>query len=298
MKILLTGKDGLLGRDCLAVLSPGHELLAVDIRELDITDLAQVEEAVSGFRPEVILNCAGFSQVDLCETEREKAARVNVTGPRNLALAAARQGSLLVHISSDYVFDGHRPPPEPYLEGDPTGPLSWYGRTKLEGELAVQGLAQRHVIVRTAWLYGRHGPNFLKTILKKALAPQIPELKVVNDQFGSPTWSYRLAQQLARLLEAGGQGLYHASAEGYCTWFDLAAFFLEQLGVEKLLRPCPSGDYPTPASRPQNSILENRRLKEAGLNLMRPWQEDLAEFAAAFREDLLREAQRSDRRGK
>ena len=290
MKILLTGKNGLLGRDCFEVFQKRHEVLALGHRELDIVEPARVEEAVARFRPEAVVNCAAFTQVDLCETERDQAARGNVTGPLNLAQAAARHGALLVHISSDYVFDGRKAPPTPYLEDDPTNPLSWYGRTKLDGELAIQGVSRRHLIVRTAWLYGRQGPNFLKKILQLALSPQVPELKVVNDQFGSPTWSFRLAQQLVRLLEAGGEGLYHASAEGYCTWFELARRFLNRLGVDKPLRPCPTSDYPTPAVRPRNSILENRRLKEAGLNLMRPWQQDLDEFAAAFREDLLREA--------
>jgi dTDP-4-dehydrorhamnose reductase len=290
MKILLTGKHGLLGRDCLEVFESHHEVMALDIQELDIVDPNQVEETVARFRPEAIVNCAAFTQVDLSETERDQAALGNITGPRNLALSAHRHGALLVHISSDYVFDGHNPPPTPYLEGDPTGPLSWYGRTKLEGERAIQGITDRHVIVRTAWLYGRHGPNFLKKILKLALSPQIPELKVVNDQFGSPTWSYRLAQQLARLLEAGGQGLYHASAEGYCTWFELTRRLLDRLGINKPLRPCPTSDFPTPAVRPRNSILENGRLKKAGLNLMRPWQEDLDEFTATFRDHLLEEA--------
>ena len=290
MKILLTGKNGLLGQDCLEVFENKHKVQALGRQELDITDPAQVEEAVSRFRPEAIVNGAAYTQVDLCETEREKAVQGNITGPRNLAVAAARHGALLVHISSDYVFDGQKPPPAPYQEDDPTNPLSWYGRTKLEGELAIQGACPRYLIVRSAWLYGRHGPNFLKKILKLALSPQIPELKVVNDQFGSPTWSNRLAQQLLRLMEAEAQGLYHASAEGYCTWFELACHFLGRMGVDKPVRPCLPSDYPTPAVRPKNSILENRRLKVAGLNLMRPWQQDLDEFAAAFREDLLEEA--------
>jgi dTDP-4-dehydrorhamnose reductase len=291
MKILLTGKEGLLGRDCLEVFQThNHEILALDYQEMDISDLAQVEEAVSRFRPQAIVNCAAFTQVDLCETERDKAAQANITGPRNLALSAAHHGAFLMHLSTDYVFDGAKPPPTPYLEDDPTGPLSWYGRTKLEGERAIQEVGHRHIIVRTAWLYSRHGPDFLNKILELALSPQVQELKVVNDQFGSPTWTYRLAQQLARLLEAGGQGLYHATAEGYCTRFELARRLLDRLGINKPLRPCPTSDFPTPAVRPRNSILENRRLKEEGLNLMRPWQEDLDEFTATFRDYLMEEA--------
>jgi len=289
MKILLTGKNGLLGRDCLTVFQDKHEVLALGHEELDINDLGRVEKAVARFRPEAIVNCAAFTQVDRCETEREQAVRGNISGPRNLALSAAHHDALLVHISSDYVFDGRKSPPTPYLEGDPTEPLSWYGRTKLEGELAIRSITPRHIIVRTAWLYGRHGPNFLKKILKLALSPQAPELKVVDDQFGSPTWSWRLAQQVARLLEAGGEGIYHASAEGCCTWFEAARHFLGRLGIDKPIRPCATSDYPTPAARPRNSILENRRLKEAGLNLMRPWQEDVDEFVDVFREELLKE---------
>lgn len=290
MKILLTGARGLLGRDCLEVFRRGHEVLAVGRGELDITDPNQVEEAVSRVHPYAIVNCAGFTQVDLSETERDQAVRGNTTGPVNLAASAARHGALLVHISSDYIFDGKKPPPAYYLEDDPPNPLSWYGHTKLEGERAIRASGAGHLIVRTSWLYGWHGTNFLKKILKLALSPEIPELTVVHDQFGSPTWSYRLALQIARLLEAGGQGTYHASGEGYCTWYELARYFLGRLGVNKPLKPCPSRDYPTPAARPQNSILENRRLKEAGLNLMRAWQEDVDEFVGAYREDLLREA--------
>lgn len=290
MRILLAGGSGLLGRECLEVLSESHQVWAPDRRQLDITLWGQVQEAVSAFRPEVILNCAAFSQVDLCETERELAYEINAVGPRHLARAAARQGGLMVHISTDYVFDGQKPSPEPYLEEDAANPLCWYGKTKLEGEQAVREEAPRHLIVRTAWLYGRRGQNFLKLILKLALDPKVPEIRVVADQYGSPTWAYRLARQLTRLLEAEAEGLFHASAEGYCSRYEQAAFFLEQLKIEKPLRPCASWEFPAAATRPLNSILENRRLKLAGLNLMRPWQEDLATFAATHGADLLREA--------
>jgi len=290
MKILVTGGAGLLGRDCCEVLAGRHEIIAPSWEELDISEPDQVEAWVARFHPEAILNCAAFTQVDLCESEREQAVQANVIGPRNLAVSAARHGARLVHFSTDYVFDGQKPPPEPYQEDDATGPLSWYGRTKLESEMVVRSTAPRHLICRTSWLYGRHGSSFLKKILTLALSPAIPELKVVDDQFGSPTWSRRVAEQVARLLEAGGQGLYHASAEGYCTWYELAQVFLKLLGAPKTIRPCPTWAYPTPAVRPGNAILENRRLKEEGLNLMRPWQEDLAEFVAAWGEELIREA--------
>jgi dTDP-4-dehydrorhamnose reductase len=290
MRILLTGARGLLGSECVRVLHPRHDLLTPDRGELDITAAPQVDEVVARFRPEVILNCAAFTQVDLCETRQEQAFAANVAGPRHLALAAARHGAYLIHISTDYVFDGRKPPPTPYEEDDPTGPLSWYGRTKLAGELAVQEAGGRSAIVRTSWLYGRRGSSFLKKILAAALNPAIPELKVVDDQFGCPTWARRLAEQLARLLEAGATGIFHAAAQGHCTWFGLASRFLALMGIAKPLRPCPSRDYPTPAVRPHNSILATRRLMAAGLHCLRPWQEDLEEFVREAGADLLREA--------
>lgn len=290
MKILVTGAGGLLGQDCRTVLAQEHEVLALTHQELDIADPLQVETLLARFRPQAVVNCAAYTQVDRAETDREEAYRVNVTGPRLLAAAAARHGALLVHLSTDYVFDGRKPPPEPYYEDDPPHPLSWYGRTKWEGEAAVLKASPHHLIVRTAWLYGRHGTNFLKKILKLALSAAVPELRVVADQFGSPTWSYRLALQVARLVKHGGAGIYHASAEGWCTWYELAQTFLKLLGMEKKVTPCATEEFPTPAVRPRNSILENRRLKEAGLNLMRPWQEDLAEFVGLYGQELLAEA--------
>ncbi len=279
-----------MGRDCFEVLQEKHEVIGTGLSDLDITDLRAVSEAVREHSPDFVLNCAAFTQVDACETEREAAFQVNAVGPGNLARAVEQSGSWLVHVSTDYVFDGHKAPPQPYLEDDATGPVSYYGRTKLAGELAIQNTTHRYMIVRTAWLYGRHGKNFLKTILRLALANPTKPIKVVHDQFGSLTWSYRLAQQLAALLDAGGQGIYHATAEGYCTWYEAAAYFLARLGVSSQVIPCTTAEYPTVAVRPINSILENRRLKEAGLNLMGHWQRDLEEFVTRHGDVLLREA--------
>ncbi len=293
MKILIAGAAGQLGRDLHQVLMGDHEILAVDEPDLDIADFQAVQDCVGRFQPEVIVNCAAFTQVDRCETEESRAYQVNALGPRHLALSLADSGGLLVHVSTDYVFDGRKPPPAAYVEEDATAPLSCYGRTKLAGELAVREAAGRYMIVRTAWLYGIHGKNFLKTVLRLALTDPERTLKVVNDQFGSLTWSHRLARQLARLIKARGQGVYHATAEGYCTWFEVAGYFLRHMGVPHWLIPCTTAEYPTPAARPGNSILENRRLKETGLNLMRPWQDDLDEFIARYRNDLLKEVETS-----
>nr|HDN00036.1 dTDP-4-dehydrorhamnose reductase [Deltaproteobacteria bacterium] len=290
MKILICGGDGQLGTDCAQVLQGPHEVFALTLNELDITNSSDVDKVIGNYVPDVILNCAAYTNVDACETERELAWKVNAEGPRNLASWAAKYGGQLIHISSDYVFDGRKKPPEGYVEEDEPGPLSYYGKTKLEGELAVMQTTDQHIILRTAWLYGIHGRNFLKTILRTALKNPDKKLKVVNDQFGSPTWSYRLALQISALIEKKGRGIYHAAGEGYCTWYELAGHFLLEMGVQNSLTPCTSEEYPTPALRPRNSILENRRLKKTGNNLMINWFHDVNQFVSNFQEQLLNEA--------
>lgn len=292
LRLLLTGARGLLGADLVQALGPDHELFPFSRRELDVGDPGQVAAAIRRLAPDWVVNAAAFTRVDACETEREAAFRVNAQGPGNLALALQEQGGRLLQVSTDYVFAGDRPPPAPYRETDPTGPLSAYGQSKLAGEEAIREiLGEEAIIVRTAWLYGAAGPNFLKTMLRLALTQPGRTLRVVHDQHGSPTWSWRLARQIKMLIEAGGRGLYHATAEGHCTWYELAALFFQLMDLKVNLQPITTGEYPTPAVRPRNSILENRRLKAAGLNVMRPWQEDLAEFVGRFKEALLEEFQ-------
>lgn len=290
MKIMILGGKGQLGSDCTAVLNETHEVMSVDLDELDITDVSEAEAVVRDFGADVMVNCAAFTRVNECETEKELACKINVDGPKNLAAAAKKQGAQLIHISTDYVFDGRKKVPEPYWETDEPNPISYYGVTKLEAEAAVRGATDNHIILRTAWMYGIRGQNFLKTMLRLTLKDPRREVKVVNDQFGSPTWSYRLAIQIVRLIELGGQGTYHATSEGYCTWYELAIDFLDKMGVPHSLVPCTTVEYPTPAKRPMNSILENRRLKESGINLMQDWESDLAEFVVTFKDRLIREA--------
>ena len=293
MKILICGGDGQLGSDCVQVFQQAHEVFALTLNELDITSSSDVDKVIGKYVPDIILNCAAYTEVDACETERELAWKVNVEGPRNLAFGVTKYGGLVIHISSDYVFDGRKKPPEPYVEDDEPNPLSCYGRTKLEGEVAVMQTTDQYIILRTAWLYGIHGRNFLKTILKIALGNSDKKLKVVNDQFGSPTWSYRLALQIAELIEKNGRGTYHATAEGHCTWYELAGHFLGEMGVRHSLIPCTSEEYPTPAIRPRNSILENQRLKKADINLMKDWSHDVDQFVSNFQEQLLNEAMKA-----
>ncbi|MBI9084730.1 MAG: dTDP-4-dehydrorhamnose reductase [Desulfobacterales bacterium] len=292
MKILITGGRGQLGRDCVTCLAQGHDVTAADLPELDIADPSAVAKLIESRTPEVVINCAGFTQVDACEKEPAAAWRVNAQGPEILAGALARYGARLIHISTDYVFDGRRAIPEPYLETDTPAPQSAYGRSKLAGEQAVLEASDRHMVVRTAWLYGANGANFPKTMLRLALNPKHAPIKVVCDQLGSPTWSWRLALQLARLAESQGRGIYHATAEGHGSWYDLACHFLERMAVPHALVPCTTRDYPTPATRPANSILENQRLKAEGLHLMAPWRDDVDRFVRAHGDRLMEEIQK------
>ncbi|MBW2047452.1 MAG: dTDP-4-dehydrorhamnose reductase [Deltaproteobacteria bacterium] len=290
MRVMILGGDGQLGSDCTLVLRGSHRVLSVDLPDLDITDLPAVKGVVRNFRPHVMVNCAAFTRVDECETRRDLACRVNVDGPANLAEAAKEGGAILIHVSTDYVFDGRKQVPEAYTEEEIPEPASYYGETKLKAEEAVRRITDDHMIVRTAWLYGIRGHNFLKTMLRLARQDPHREIRVVNDQFGSPTWSYRLALQIVRLIESGGRGTYHATSEGCCTWYELATRFLDTMGIRHFLVPCTTDEYPTPATRPMNSILENRRLKRQGINVMRDWKKDLEEFVSRFRDRLIREA--------
>ena len=289
MKIMITGGRGQLGADCTRVLQNIHEVMSIDLEELDITRLSDVETMVKDFTPDIILNCAAYTQVDNCETDTEQSWKINVTGTKNLVQSVAKHGGRFIHISTDYVFDGRKKVPEPYVEDDEPHPLSYYGITKYESEKVVRQTTDRHMIIRTAWLYGVNGYNFLKTMLKLALGNPNNKIKVVNDQFGSPTWSHRLVLQIARIIDENGQGTYHATAEGYCTWYELASYFLNKMEVPHTVIPCTSEEYPTPAPRPKNSILENRHLKEKGINIMKNWQEDLDQFVDDFKERLLSE---------
>jgi dTDP-4-dehydrorhamnose reductase len=287
---MITGNKGQLGSDSEIVLGKYHELLGIDLDELDITNLPDVQRVVTDFSPHVIINCAAYTLVDDCETEKALAWNVNVVGPKNLALSLVKCGGRLIHISTDYVFDGRKKIPLPYVEEDEPNPINYYGITKNEGENAVRNILDEHIIIRTSWLYGITGHNFLKTILKLALKNPHKEIKIVDDQYGSPTWSYRLARQIAQLIDMNGQGTFHATSEGHCTWYDLSVCFLEKMGVLHTFVPCSSAEYPTPAARPKNSILENRHLKDKKMNSMRHWQDDLDLFVSKFRERLMDEA--------
>ena len=292
MKILITGGKGQLGTDCVRVFRETHEVLAIDLDEVDITRQADLEALVQKFMPDIIINCAAYTQVDQCEIEKKLAWKVNVTGTENLVNCSEKHGNRLIHISTDYVFDGRKKIPEPYVETDQPNPVSYYGKTKYESEKVVQRASDRHVIVRPAWMYGVNGHNFLKTMLSLALKNTGDEIKVVNDQYGSPTWSYALALQIEQIVHADAGGIYHATGEGFCTWFELAEYFLNKIQVPHIIVPCTSEEFPTRAKRPKNSILENRHLKEKGINIMSQWRDDIDAFVSGFGEELLTEIRR------
>ncbi len=282
MKVLITGAKGQLGSDLLKILSPSHEVFGFSHQELSVEDMNAVWDKVRTRKPEVVIHAAAYTHVDDCEKNLEKAYLVNALGTRNVAVASQKVGARLVYISTDYIFDGRKG--EPYLEFDPPNPLSVYGKSKLAGEWYVKNFLDKFYIVRTSWLYGLNGRNFVKTILE--LAENKPFLKVVNDQVGSPTYTLDLAQKIAELIESDYFGIYHITNQGYCSWFDFARKILELSGVDKKVEPVKTEGFPRPAPRPKFSVLENFVLKNSGFSLLRSWEEALTDFIKELQEKM------------
>ena len=235
MKILMTGSTGMLGGECRRILSEDYDIIAPDKKEMDIVSWDGAIETLQAASPDIVVNCAGLTDVDACEADPESAHRVNVEGTRNMAQCSARFEYKLIHISSDYVFDGQKPAPQPYFEDDPMEPISKYGKSKMESEISVKENSPNYIIIRTGWLYGIHGESFVKSIIRNALNKKRKTLKLVNDQFGSPTWTYRLALQIKELMKRDLKGTYHATSEGYCTRFEYAQHILSKLKINKIV---------------------------------------------------------------
>jgi dTDP-4-dehydrorhamnose reductase len=286
MKILITGAAGQLGRALLEEAGRlGWEAVATDLEELDITDAGSVGEQLRRVKPGALINAAAATRVDDLEGDPDLAISVNALGPRNLAVACRRLGIKIVHISSDYVFDGTKA--GPYLEWDSPNPLSVYGLSKLLGEEWVRQQCPDHFIVRTAWLYGTGGPNFVTAILGRArLIQPEEELLVVHDQRGNPTSTLALAPQLLALAETQAFGTYHATCQGEATWYEFARLILEEAGVSARLTPCDTAAFPRPAPRPRNSVLDNRLLRILALDLMPDWQEAFRHFWQEYGDKL------------
>ncbi len=276
MRVLITGAAGMLGRDLTAAATvAGHELVALPRAELDITDRDAVDSAVRGTRPDVVFNCAAYTNVDGSETDVATAFAVNGAGAGTVARSCAVAGAWMIHVSSDYVFDGAKR--DPYLESDATGPLSQYGRSKLAGEHAVAEAAPcAHTIVRSSWLFGAAGPCFPATILR--LAAERDELTVVDDQVGAPTFTGHLASALLALGAERPPGIAHVAGGGQCSWYQFATAIVDAAGLDCVVKPGRTEDLARPAPRPAYSVLRSER---PGAPQLPDWREGLAGYLAA-----------------
>ncbi len=269
-KLLLTGCNGQLGRALneLWANRTDLELVNTDVAELDITDVDAVVKMANEVKPYAIVNCAAYTAVDACETQEELAFKINAIGPRNLSIAATNVGAKMVQISTDYVFPGTSP--KPLVETDAVGPVSAYGRTKLAGEEFTKAFAKDWFILRTAWLYG-DGKNFVKTMLK--VAEDHDEVRVVNDQFGSPTSALELAKAIDSLILTDNYGLFHATCEGQTNWADFTEMFYELAGVKTKVNKITTAEYGAAAARPAYSVLDNKMFRVTGGYKFAEWQD-------------------------
>ena len=281
MKVLITGADGQLGADLCKALTK-HELVTLTIGDGDIADLDFISGQALRHWPDVIINTASFVRVDDCEDQRELAFRVNSLGAKNAALAAQEIHARLVHISTDYIFGGEAVPrTTPYLEADGPSPCNAYGASKQEGDSYVRALCGNHVIVRSSALFGvagalGKGGNFVETIIK--LAKERPELRVVNDQVFSPTYTRDLADKIGQIIETDFNGIVHVTNNGICSWYEFAAEILRQAGLKTPVLPITSAQFPQKAKRPGYSVLGHGVLQKLGMDDLRPWQEALEDY--------------------
>ncbi len=275
MKLAVTGAGGMLGRAVVAAASRlGHDVRALARRDLDVTDAGAVRRAMVEQRPRAVVNCAAYTDVDGAQSDRAAAEAVNGDGAGNVAAAAAEVGAMIVHVSTDYVFDGSQR--RPWVESDPVGPLGVYGATKLAGEVAVAQSNPVHAIVRTAWLFGAGGRNFVDTML--ALGELRDEVSVVTDQVGCPTWTGHLAGALVELAERPGDtGIHHIAAAGSCSWNELAVEVFDRAAIDCRVLPTTSDAFPRPAPRPAYSVLGTERAEPLPLPA---WQDGVAAYLA------------------
>lgn len=289
MKILITGAKGQLGRELAVCLERGktelgvpdilkekNEVTLTDIDECDIADMAALRAFVGEGRFDVIFNCAAYTNVNGCETNEETAMRANALGPRNLAVLANEMGAKLIHVSTDYVFAGDGT--APYREYDLKNPQSVYGKSKHLGEEYVMALAGKYFIVRTAWLYGYYGNNFVKTMLR--IAREKGACRVVADQRGNPTNAADLAHHLLKLATTEEYGVYHGTGNGECSWFEFTQKIVALAGIDATVSPCTTEEFPSPAKRPAYSSLDNLMLRSTVGDEFRPWEDALAAFLA------------------
>lgn len=275
MKILVLGHKGMLGSDLMLRLAAAHEMTGIDIGDFDITAEDDCARVISERSPEVVINAAAYTDVDGCETNRERCFAVNAVGVKNIALACRGRGIRIVHFSTDYIFDGRKE--TPYVETDPPAPLNVYGASKLEGERFLEAFSDHWLLIRTAWLYGQNGKNFVKTILEKSFT--VKTLDVVDDQIGAPTYAWDLAAAVGLLIDGGREGIFHLTNRGRCSWYEFACKILEYAGKTGVsVRPIRSQVLARSAVRPAWSVLSSRKFSEETGKTMRSWQTALQDY--------------------
>ena len=275
MRVLVTGYKGQLGYDVIKHLQAlSIECKGVDIEDFDLTDSRAVSDYITAYNPDTVVHCAAYTAVDKAEDNRELCYAVNVTGTENIVSACQTVDAAMVYISTDYVFPGTGE--KPYETNSAKAPTGYYGLTKSQGEDVVISGLNKHFVIRTAWVFGINGHNFVKTMLK--LGKERDELRVVADQFGSPTYTDDLAKLICDMIVTDKYGVYHATNEGFCSWFDFASEIMKQAGVKTKVSPVSSEEYPTRAVRPKNSRLSKISLDQAGFSRLPTWQEALNHF--------------------
>ena len=274
MKILITGSNGMLAHDLINTLQERHDLILTTSKTLDITDKKQTIDYIRDKKPDLVINSAAYTDVDGCEENQDLAYSVNGEGVRNLALACRDIDCPLVHISTDYVFDGSAT--EPIREDGEIGPISVYGKSKLEGEEAIQEILDKYFIIRTAWLYGINGRNFPKTMLE--LAENHPEITVVYDEVGTPTYTPDLAEGISQLIETDYYGIYHLTNSGSCSWCEFARYIFEIAGRDVKVIPVTASEFARPAPRPSYSVLDNSNWIERGFKPLRSYKDAIKEY--------------------
>ena len=294
MNVLIIGAKGQLGRelsDCFArgytpigvpeILEENNTLLLADIDEVDIADMDSLRRFTAQGEIDVIINCAAYTDVPGCEANPLAAMRANALGPRNLAILADELSAKLIHVSTDYVFDGEAE--TPYAEWDIKNPVSVYGKSKHLGEEYIKERTDRYFILRTSWLYSKYGKNFVKTMLR--IAKEKGECRVVSDQRGNPTYAGDLAHHILKLATTEEYGTYHATGNGICSWFELTERLVALAGIPATVSPCTSAEFPSPVKRPAYSALDNLALRATVGDEFRSWEEALAAFLAEYKED-------------
>ena len=267
-KVLVTGAKGMLGKDLCPILEDsGYEVIETDVDTMDITDVFSVKGNIEKHNPDIVIHCAAYTNVDQAENDKLNAEKINTVGTDNIAKICAKNDIVLVYISTDYVFDGEKS--EPYETNDVPNPINVYGLTKLKGEQSVQKYCTKYFIVRTSWLYGIHGKNFVETMIN--LAQTKNELNVVDDQIGCPTWTVELSNAIVNLLENYAYGIYHACGLGETSWFGFAKKIFELENIEIKVHPCTTEEFPRPAKRPKYSVMRNDKL-------CRKWEIALKEY--------------------